>query len=297
MIKAYKVISKIQHMMLPYIALGGRIVLLGWERLIVKRLGEKSDSLSGTFLFFGLGTVFLIPTLFFIDIKINSLILFYVILSSFFYSIAFWLYVKSLSEGEASLVSPLYNFNVFFLLILTVIFLGEKLTVFKVFGLVLLFYGVSFLNRKSNVIQSFKAILLDKSCQYMIIASLLIALGRTIDGSAIKITSPVLYAFLSNTGISLFLLLYILIKGNFSSAVSLFKEKTKIATLSGAMNSYSYLLLLIAFTGIEISIAEPASMSSIVITVILAGKLLKENIKERLLGVIIMLIGLWMLFN
>jgi len=283
-------------MLIPYLALGGRIILLGWERILVKKLGEKSDSISGTFLFFGLGTIFLLPALFFVDIVLNTSILFYVTLSSFVYSIAFWLYVKSLSEGEASLVSPLYNFNVFFLLILAVTFLGEKLSLFKVLGLIFLFYGVSFLNRKRNIIESFKAILLDKSCQYMIIASLLIAVGRTIDGNAIKITTPILYAFYLNVGISLFLLVYIMAKRNLSTTIKLFKEKTKIASLSGGINAYSYLFLLIAFTGIEVSIAEPASMIAMVITVILAGRILKENIKERLLGVAIMLIGLWLLF-
>lgn len=283
-------------MLIPYLALGGRIILLGWERILVKKLGEKSDSISGTFLFFSLGTIFLLPALFFVDIVLNTSILFYVTLSSFVYSIAFWLYVKSLSEGEASLVSPLYNFNVFFLLILAVTFLGEKLSLFKVLGLLFLFYGVSFLNRKRNIIESFKAILLDKSCQYMIIASLLIAVGRTIDGNAIKITPPILYALYLNLGISLFLLVYIVAKRNLSTTIKLFKEKTKIATLSGGLNAYSYLFLLIAFTGIEVSIAEPASMTAMIITVILAGRILKENIKERLLGVAIMLIGLWLLF-
>ena len=283
-------------MLIPYLALCGRIILLGWERILVKKLGEKSDSISGTFLFFGLGTIFLLPTLFFVDIVLNTSILFYVTLSSFVYSIAFWLYVKSLSEGEASLVSPLYNFNVFFLLILAVTFLGEKLSLFKILGLIFLFYGVSFLNRKGNILESFKAILLDKSCQYMIIASLLIAVGRTNDGNAIKITTPILYAFYLNVGISLFLFAYIMAKRNLSTTIRLFKEKTKIATLSGGINAYSYLFLLIAFTGIEISIAEPASMIAMIITVILAGRLLKENIKERLLGVAIMLIGLWLLF-
>jgi transporter family protein len=206
------------------------------------------------------------------------------------------LYVKSLSDGEASLVSPLYNFNVFFLLILAVTFLGEKLTLFKIIGLIFLFYGVSFLNRKSNILESFKAIFLDKSCQYMIVASLLIALGRTIDGNAIRFTSPLLYAFYLNVGISLFLLAYILVKSNISTTIKLFNEKRKIATLSGGLNAYSYLFLLIAFTGIEVSIAEPASMTAMIITVILAGRILKENIKERLLGVAIMLFGLWMLF-
>lgn len=283
-------------MLIHYLALCARIFLLGFERILVKKLGEKSDSISGTFLFFGLGTIFLLPTLFYVDIIINSSILFYVIMSSFVYSIAFWLYVKSLSEGEASLVSPLYNFNVFFLLILTVIFLGEKLSIFKLLGLILLFYGVSFLNRKSNIIESFKAILLNKSCQYMIVASILIAIGRTIDGNAIKITPPILYAFYLNVGISIFLFFYIAAKRNISKTISLFKEKKKIATLSGGVNAYSYLFLLIAFTGIEVSIAEPASMTAMIITVLLAGRILNENIKERLIGVAIMLIGLWLLF-
>lgn len=283
-------------MLIPYLALIGRIILLGGERILVKKLGQKSDSISGTFLFFGIGTIFLIPTLLFVDIVLNASILLFVTLSSFVYSIAFMLYVKSLSDGEASLVSPLYNFNVFFLLILAVTFLGEKLTLFKMAGLIFLFYGVSFLNRKSNILESFKAIFLDKSCQYMIAASLLIAIGRTIDGNAIRFTSPLLYAFYLNVGISLFLLAYILAKSNISTTIRLFNEKRKVATLSGGLNAYSYLFLLIAFTGIEISIAEPTSMTAMIITVILAGRILKENIKERLLGVAIMLIGLWMLF-
>ena len=283
-------------MLISYLALLGRIVLLGWERILVKKLGENSDSISGTFLFFGLGTIFLVPTLLFVDIVLNVSILTFVALSSIVYSIAFWLYVKSLSDGEASLVSPLYNFNVFFLLILAVIFLNEKITFFKVAGLIFLFYGVSFLNRKSNLFESFKAIFLDRPCQYMIIASLLIAIGRTIDGNAIKIVSPTLYAFYLNLGITVFLLGYILIKGNIMTTINLFKEKKKIATLSGGVNAYSYLLLLIAFTGIEVSIAEPTSMTAMIITVLLAGRILKENIKERIVGVAIMLIGLWMLF-
>ncbi|NMC59199.1 MAG: DMT family transporter [Candidatus Methanofastidiosa archaeon] len=283
-------------MLLPYLALCARIILLGWERILVKKLGEKSDSISGTFLFFSLGTVFLIPALFYTDILVDYHIIIYVILSSFVYSIAFWLYVKSLSEGEASLVSPLYNFNVFFLLVLAVVFLDERLSISKITGLILLFYGVSFLNRKDNILESFKAILLDKPCQYMITASLLIAIGRTIDGNAIKITTPILYAFYLNIGISFFLFIYILVKGNVSKTVSLFKEKKKVATLSGGLNAYSYLFLLVAFTGLEVSIAEPASMTGVIITIILAGRLLNENIKERLLGVAIMLIGLWLLF-
>jgi hypothetical protein len=57
-------------MLLPYLA----YVLDNFvrvERILVKKLGEKSDSISGTFLFFSLGTVFLIPALFYTDILVD----------------------------------------------------------------------------------------------------------------------------------------------------------------------------------------------------------------------------------
>lgn len=76
-------------MLISYLALLGRIIFLGWERILVKKLGEKSDSISGTFLFFGLGTIFLVPTLLFVDIALNVSILTFVALSSIVYSIAF----------------------------------------------------------------------------------------------------------------------------------------------------------------------------------------------------------------
>ncbi len=57
------------------------------------------------------------------------------------YAGAFVLYVAALSTGEASFVSPFYNFNVFFLLALASIFLGESLTAAKVGGIALLVAG------------------------------------------------------------------------------------------------------------------------------------------------------------
>lgn len=89
-------------MFLYYLTSLSRIVLLGYEKIIIKK-------------------------------PINYSFAFYSSISSFIYSFAFVLYVKSLSIANASLVGPLYNFNVFFLLILTFIFLGEKITYLKIF--------------------------------------------------------------------------------------------------------------------------------------------------------------------
>ena len=283
-------------MLLSYIALLGRILLLGYERIIVKKLGDKSDSISGAFLFFFIGAIFLFPCLFFVSMPESFEYLKFAAISSFIYALAFSFYVKSLSEGEASLVAPLYNINVFFLLILAVAFLDEKFTIYKLSGLILLIYGVSHLNKEKGILSSLKAIIRDKACFYMIIASLFIAIGRTVDGFIVQKIHHVTYAFTLYTGISLFLFLYLLFTNSLNKTVILIKNKPVIAAISGAINAFSYLFLLFAFKKIEVSIAEPASMLGMVVTVFLAGRVFKENIKERIVGVIIMILGSWLLF-
>jgi len=281
---------------LAYLALLGRILLLGVERIVVKKLGHKADSVSGAFLFFAIAAVLLSPVLAFVPMPTEFGFLKYAAFSSLVYAFAFWLYVKSLSEGEASLVSPLYNFNVFFLLILTVIFLNESLSIFKIIGLVFLVYGASFLNKQKNILLSLKSLFTNKACLYMIITSFLIAIGRTIDGFVVQSIHPVVYAFSIYVGISLFLLIYQIPTKSFKNTINLLKSKPKIAIASGAINSYSFLFLLFAFKEIEVSIAEPASMLGMLVTVFLAGRIFKENIKERLIGVLIMIVGAWLLF-
>ena len=50
------------------------------------------------------------------DVVTISEMIIFPLISSIFYSFAFWMYTASLKEGEVSLVTPLYNFNLIFLL-------------------------------------------------------------------------------------------------------------------------------------------------------------------------------------
>ena len=46
----------------------------------------------------------------------------------------------------------------------------------------------------------------------------------------------------------------------------------------------------------KVSIAEPASMLGLIVTVVLAYFILKERVRNRLIGVVIMIAGTWLLF-
>jgi uncharacterized membrane protein len=50
-------------------------------------------------------------------------------------------------------------------------------------------------------------------------------------------------------------------------------------------------MLLMALVGLEVTVAVPASLLSVFITAILSKLILKEEIKERILGMVFMVSG------
>lgn len=279
-----------------YIALAARILLLGYEKIAVKQVGSGSDGDAATFVYFFSSTLFIIPFLAFAKLPAEWGFMKFLTASSVVYTAAFLLYVKSISIGEVSLVSPLYNFSGFFLLILTWLFLGEPVTLMKAAGIGLLLYGASFLNRRQSLSASFRALFSDRACLMMIVCSFLIAIGRTIDGFVIKSVDPIVYAFGIYAEMTLFLFLIVLANHNVRSAIQLFSARRNIVLVAGAVNSLTYLLLLYAITRIAVSVVEPASMLGMVVTVVLSYVILGEKIAERLVGVIVMIAGAWLLF-
>lgn len=279
---------------MAYLALAGRIILLGMERLIVKGLGNDGDNVEGVFVFFGLGALFLLP--FAIgESPDNYTFLLFAFSSGLLYSLANIFYFKSLNIGEISLVTPIGNLSIFFLFVLSVLFLHEKFTFFKVLGIILIFYGTSTLKQEGNFIKSLRAIIYDRSCLYMLIYSFLVANGRIIDKEAGNIVSPMLYSFTVYVFVALIMLIYLLLNGRLKDIVGIFKNKTLYSIASGFTNAFTYLFLLVAIRTIEVSVAEPLSMLSTIISVTLGSLILKENVQGRITGVILTIAGGWMI--
>ncbi len=217
------------------------------------------------------------------------------IAASLIYSVAFVYYVRSLSTGEASLVSPLYNFNILFLAMGAWIVLGESLSLPKIAGLVLLLYGASWLKGEKTVLRSFKMLVQDKSCQYMILASLLIAVGRLVDKTMMSSVPPVSYACILCFLISMWTLLHLLMMDGITAISYVLRKRPLLAISCGAINGYSYLCLLYAMKFFEVSVVEPVSMLSIIVTLLLSKTLLKERLGTRIVAAAIMVAGAWIL--
>lgn len=274
-----------------------RILLLGYERIAFKEAGRDEDSIVAAFLLFAIATIFLLPILLFVDIKI--LVFPFAFISASLYSITFILYVYSLSNYDISLVTPLYNFNIFFLLFLSVIAFDESFTPFKIIGISLLLYGTTYLEKKDqNILDSIKAIIHNKGCQSMIAASLLMAFGRIIDRYMITEFDPALYSIAIYFAISVYLGAVILLQRKISLIKAIFSKKNKMKAFMGGSfaNAYAYVFLLIAFISIEVSVAESLSMLSVLVSIALSWLFFKEDIKNRLIGAFIMFLGTLLLF-
>lgn len=278
-----------------------RIILLGIERPILKIFGQKSDtdqSIAVTTIFFGIGGLILFilgfPVLVFnVDALFNAFI------ACIFYSGAFVLYSSSLRQEAISLVAPLYNFNILFLLVLSAVFLGVNFSIFSVIGIFLMFVGLSYLKKSTTMIESIKSVLTNRGAQYMILASLLMAVGRVIDAftvASLNIDSFV-YSFYIYAIVTIDLLLVLIITRRVSVCVKIFLGAPKVAIASGAVNGLSYLFLILAVSeGIAMALAEPASTLNIFLAMILASRLMKEEINQRWVAAGFIVIGAIFLF-
>ena len=275
-----------------------RIVLLGFERIFLKLLGKDSiedKSLAITTVFFGFGAFTLMPFAI-MDIRITELLII-PLFASVFYSFAFWMYTASLKEGDVSLVSPLYNFNLIFLLLFATFFLGEEITLMKIIGVGSIFFGLSFLHRSSSFQNSLKQVLNDKSAQLMIGASLVMAIGRIVDNFAsTEYFKDEVYAFLIYLFITLILFGILIFKGKIRDPCYVIKANPIISIVSGFTNALSYLALIISFNYIDVSLVEPISSINVFLAMIIARILFKEDIRQRLIAATFVVLGVFLLF-
>lgn len=302
---------------LASLALAGRILLLGFERIFVKKTGQDRDALTSSSVFFLATSLLAVPLVLWRGWRWSPDVT-WAFATGLVYSVAFTLYVYSLSRGEASLVTPLYNLNVFFLLLLAFLFLGEAITPLKVAGLAVLVLGAGVLGverhsetprgaRRGGLLGGLVEPggklfvnyrhLASRPALAMLGTSALLAVGRTIDGTAVRgEADPIVYAAVANWVVAGYITLAAVARGRSGAIVALFRERPWPALAAGFCNFYSYALLLVAFLTFDVSVAEPASMLGSLVTIAASRFVFHERVGFRFLGAAVMVLGAVLLF-
>ena len=276
-----------------------RIIFIAFEKIFVRMLGDRQGNidynLSATFLFFIFGAIILLPLAVFIPVN-NLIFLLPCYGSSLLYTIYSYSFVTSLATGETSLVTPIYSLNGLILLIFSFLFLAEPFTLTKIIGVILMIVGVSLLKNIRNPLYSIGYIITDIPSRMMFLAVTSQCLGRIIDKYYLPNVHPITYSTILYFFIALNLLVILLIKRKANTILKVFHEKPIVSITSGLINGFSYLFLLYAMQQIDLSLAEPLTNLSLVLTLLFSFLFFKENVIEKLPGSILILLGGWFLY-
>ncbi|MCB1187445.1 EamA family transporter [bacterium] len=283
------------------IALVLRIIGLGFERPLVKALGQGRSSIAATTLYFGIGILLLLPViiwqastnpLYFADIHIWILPC---VASGLIYALSFHTYVYAMSVGEVSYLTPLYATAFLFLYLLDIVFGTASFGLVPLGGILVVMLGVVLLNLKPGADwhKSLNPLLVVRQpgAWGMLVYAFGLATGRLIDKSVANIAPPVAYAFLDNLPAVLIGAAILLFRGRLSDVMSLHRERTKIAWVGAVSGMGAYVMLLLALRDLKPSVVEPVTQLSVFIAVGMGGLWFGEQTRTRWLPSLLLVVG------
>lgn len=207
--------------------------------------------------------------------------------------IATILYMKAVKLSDLSLVAPLITFTPLFLLITSPLILGEFPDWLGLLGVLLIVAGAYLLNikeRNNGYWAPFKALLKQKGPKLMLIVAALWGVTSNFDKIGIKNSSPIFWACALNTVIALALIPFAFRQPK----INFQKIKTEIKSLLpiGFFDAGEIFFAMTAVSLTLVTYVVSVKRTSTIMSTALGGLIFKEkNIKERLLGALIMVAG------
>lgn len=202
--------------------------------------------------------------------------------------------VKSLRTIDLSVFGPLNSYKPIFAIIFSVVLLGEMPTFWGFVGVLIIISGSYFLNfKENNKSNSIKGFFKNKAIIFRFLAIGLTAIAAVFSKKAILLSSPLItlmYWSVIGWPISVFLLWRL--KLNWKSEIDqIKKQKGHFSFLFLSFLALQYFTLL-AFEKIFVGYSLALFQLSAVISVLFGALFFKErNIKYRLLGALVMVIG------
>ncbi len=194
---------------------------------------------------------------------------------------------------EASLGAPLGSLRVLFLLILSWLILGERVTITKFWGTVFIFIGAMVITWKLGAFKRLK----EHGPQLTVLTAFIIAIIAIVEKFSMGVgVNPVFYGF---TMYFVPGLIYGLLpeNRNINNVMKFVGKNWKLVLASAFCYASMYYMQITAFKLADVSLVFPLLQLSILITILLSFFILKEKIeiKQRFIGGIIMMVGAMMI--
>jgi len=268
---------------------------------ITKKSGDKQAfvllyELSAVVIYFPLFVIVLFKEL---PINISGV---YIAFAAGIIHFFYWIFLtKSLHSGDLSHVYPIARAAPALVLILSVVFLNEKVSFSGVSGILLVTTGIYLLHLKSfnsfsAIFEPIRSISTHKASQYAFLTLLTVSFYSITDKIGVSYIHPILYLYLINLSAIILFIPYVLMTKTKETILNEWNNYKSKAILNGILVLGGYLLILIAFTMGKVSYITGLRQISIVFAVLLGGHILKEKHKNiRLIASFIIFLGAFLI--
>lgn len=238
---------------------------------------------------------FLIPMLIFTKIPVLDLAFWLVILIALPLELtAYVLYIHAIKVSPLSLTIPFLSLTPVFSIFISFIILKELPNVAGILGVILVAiggYALNFHLVSGGILEPLKAIFRERGSSYMIIISFIFSITATLGKLAILHSNPTFFG-----------VLYFTLFGVVFTPLAMAKSRQPLTTFFKASKDYFLIGLFVAamiishclaIQLVEVSYMISIKRSSLLFSIIYGGLIFKEeNIRERLLGGLLMMLGM-----
>lgn len=241
-------------------------------------------------------SVLLAPVVFFMGIEeMSGRFLFALAAATVLQLIVILLYMKAVKRSELSVTVPLVTLTPLFMLITSPILIGEFPSALGIAGIVFIVAGTYILNiegKQDHPLAPFTSLIRNQGSRYMFIVAFLWSITANIDKIGVEETSPIFWAFTKDLVIMFYLLPIMLIKSK--SPLNQLKFRAGPLFSVGVFRTASVLSQLFAIQLILVAYVIAIKRSSALLIILFAFFYMdeKRHFKTRLIGMLIILVGL-----
>jgi len=265
----------------------------GFRSLFVKRTSKTIDPLIISWGNYIVPVLVFSPLLFFIDLKFNQAFWFALTGTGTLNVIAVILYMNAISKSDISSVLPMLSFTPLFLLVTSPILVGEFPNAVGLVGILFVVTGSYLLNlsqRKDGLIAPLKKLVSNKGTRYMLIVAFIWSISANLDKISIQNSSIYQHIIFMNVFIFLSLTIILLLLRKFK--IKEIKKGKRNLLIVSSFTASAFFFHMNALSLTLVAYVVAMKRMSGVISVFLGHFFLQEpNIKERLLGALVMFIG------
>jgi len=206
---------------------------------------------------------------------------------------ALFLYIKALKISPLSLTIPFLSFTPVFLIFTSFLMLGEQPDISGLLGITLVTLGsylINFHTISQGILEPLRCITKEKGCLLMMWVALIYSITSNLGKAAIQHSSPAFFAVFYLTFLSVIVTPIVCFKNRGRLLKGL--SHLKYFLLMGLSCALMFIFHTLAINAIQVSYMISLKRTSSLISIVFGRLYFNEiHIKERLLGSIIMLLG------